>query len=338
MTRPLSSRLLALGALALGLVALTHSAPALPAPPPHPAELVAWWSRTDPALSLGALLRLAAIGGCAWLLLVTAVELVATATGWRALAHLARGLAPTVWQVLVLRPIAVGTLAVPVLAPTAAMVAPTVAAAETTGPDTAAVDIVDTAGPGGPVVLTMTIAPNHASGDPISGDPLPADQTSTTAPESPTTSTTDPASPTPPTPPPPPTTPIVVTIPEDFQDHTLPPCDAVTPQPPTSAPAPSPAPTAPIAPPAPAPENPDADPSPDQPRSHAPTDTYVVVPGDSFWRIAAVRVEAHLGRVPTPSEIADHWRVLIAANQHRLAVPGNPDLIFPGDELLLPPL
>ncbi len=319
MTRPLSSRLLAIGALALGLAALAYSAPALPAPPSQPAGLVAWWSHTDPALALGALLRLAALGMCAWLLLVTTVELLATATGWRALARIARDLAPTVWQVLVLRPITVGTLAVPVVVPTAAMVAPTVAAADTTGVDTNAVDVVDSTSSGGPIVLTMTIAP----------DPVPVDHTTTSTPDPTSTSTTAPEAPAPPAT-------IVVTIPEDLQDHTMAPPYDVTPPPATTAPVPPPTPDATPAPTPPAVTDPVH--ISDPPHTVAPTETYLVVPGDSFWRIAAVRVEAHLGRIPTPSEIAGHWRVLIAANQDRLAIPGNPDLIFPGDELVLPPL
>jgi hypothetical protein len=61
-----------------------------------------------------------------------------------------------------------------------------------------------------------------------------------------------------------------------------------------------------------------------------------VRPGDHFWSIA----EEHLAKVterrPTEREIGKYWQRLVAANRDRLRVPGNPDLIFPGQEMVLP--
>jgi hypothetical protein len=65
--------------------------------------------------------------------------------------------------------------------------------------------------------------------------------------------------------------------------------------------------------------------------------TRVVQPGDSFWSIATAELQTGLGRPPTNGEIAAYWTRLIAANEERLPVPGNPNVLFPGDRLRLPP-
>lgn len=59
--------------------------------------------------------------------------------------------------------------------------------------------------------------------------------------------------------------------------------------------------------------------------------TYVVRPGDSLWRIAQRQVGG-----TSDGDIPGYWRRLVAVNRHRLAS-GNPDLIYPGEELVLPP-
>lgn len=60
--------------------------------------------------------------------------------------------------------------------------------------------------------------------------------------------------------------------------------------------------------------------------------------GDSFWSIAEATLAEHLGRQPTEAEVRDHWRALVAANQDRLAVAGDADLIFPGQCFVVPPI
>lgn len=62
--------------------------------------------------------------------------------------------------------------------------------------------------------------------------------------------------------------------------------------------------------------------------------------GDSMWLIAE---ETLTDDMPANEEVSDetvaaYWRVLIEANQDRLIEPGNPDLILPGQELILPPI
>ena len=68
--------------------------------------------------------------------------------------------------------------------------------------------------------------------------------------------------------------------------------------------------------------------------------TYVVKADDDLWHLAARRVAAANGlaeaRLGT-GEIARYWRQLVAANQDRVRS-GDPSLIYPGEELVLPPL
>ena len=61
-------------------------------------------------------------------------------------------------------------------------------------------------------------------------------------------------------------------------------------------------------------------------------DTWVVEAGDSFWSIAEDVVGSGNERA-----VERYWRALIEANRARLADPENPDLLIPGQELLLVP-
>jgi nucleoid-associated protein YgaU len=64
---------------------------------------------------------------------------------------------------------------------------------------------------------------------------------------------------------------------------------------------------------------------------------WLVQPGHCFWTIAARSLPAQLGRPVSEGEVYRYWRRLIAANADRLAIPGYPDLIFPGQVFVLPP-
>lgn len=61
-----------------------------------------------------------------------------------------------------------------------------------------------------------------------------------------------------------------------------------------------------------------------------------VVAGEHLWSIAASVVADELGRSPTDREVHAYWEVLVEDNRDRLADPQNPDLLFPGQELVLP--
>lgn len=63
--------------------------------------------------------------------------------------------------------------------------------------------------------------------------------------------------------------------------------------------------------------------------------TYEVVTGDNLWCIAQAHVELISGEDVPTSEIAAYWRIVIEANRTRL-ISGDPDLIYPGEEIMLP--
>ena len=72
---------------------------------------------------------------------------------------------------------------------------------------------------------------------------------------------------------------------------------------------------------------------------NADRNVWTVSRGESFWSIAAEHLEDELSRRDlSDEEVAEYWQVLVEANADRLVDPGNPDLIFPGQELILPPV
>jgi hypothetical protein len=64
---------------------------------------------------------------------------------------------------------------------------------------------------------------------------------------------------------------------------------------------------------------------------------WTVRPGDHLWGIADDVLCRAWGRTPAVADVAAYWRGVVAANRSRLADPANPDLILPGDTLMLPP-
>jgi nucleoid-associated protein YgaU len=70
------------------------------------------------------------------------------------------------------------------------------------------------------------------------------------------------------------------------------------------------------------------------------TDSHEVVPGDNLWDIAAAHLAEATGRPAqalTDGEIASYWLRLMAANRGLLRS-GNPNLIFPGERVICPPV
>jgi hypothetical protein len=86
-------------------------------------------------------------------------------------------------------------------------------------------------------------------------------------------------------------------------------------------------------PPSPAatePRSPDPEPVPDPGTTAA---RHTVVPGDNLWTIAAAHLRAH----GSLDGVAPYWRQVIAANRATLRS-GDPNLIFPGEIVTLPPI
>jgi nucleoid-associated protein YgaU len=82
----------------------------------------------------------------------------------------------------------------------------------------------------------------------------------------------------------------------------------------------------------PAPTSPPSAPVPFTPPSAPAIETtHVVSPGEHLWSIAA----AHLGAV-TAVDIAPYWRRVVEHNQPRLRS-GDPNLVYPGEVIELPP-
>ncbi len=63
----------------------------------------------------------------------------------------------------------------------------------------------------------------------------------------------------------------------------------------------------------------------------------VVRPGDNLWELAARRVNSVMGRPAADHEVAPYWVELINANNDRLRS-GDPDLVYPGEVIVLPPV
>jgi hypothetical protein len=85
------------------------------------------------------------------------------------------------------------------------------------------------------------------------------------------------------------------------------------------------------------PSAPAAAPAPTAAPAPAP-DTWTVAPGDSFWSIASDALHDARGHAPADDEVLPYWQSLIAANHDILVVPGNADLLFPGQVVTLLPV
>lgn len=64
--------------------------------------------------------------------------------------------------------------------------------------------------------------------------------------------------------------------------------------------------------------------------------TWLVRPGDHLWKIAGEHLTIVLDRTPTREEHARYWVEVVNASQPVIRS-GDPDLIYPGEEIPLPP-
>ncbi|MGH9179982.1 MAG: hypothetical protein ACRD0N_15730, partial [Acidimicrobiales bacterium] len=78
--------------------------------------------------------------------------------------------------------------------------------------------------------------------------------------------------------------------------------------------------------------------APVEPAPPPGTRTWEVRPGQHFWAVAErVLAEAWQGAAPTDAEVGPYWRTLVEANRSVLRDPDNPDLLFPGQVITVPP-
>lgn len=68
----------------------------------------------------------------------------------------------------------------------------------------------------------------------------------------------------------------------------------------------------------------------------AGADSYLVRSGDSFWRIAEQRLTVTFDRAPSEGELVAYWQAVIEENRGSLPNPDDPDLILPGQQVVLP--
>jgi hypothetical protein len=64
---------------------------------------------------------------------------------------------------------------------------------------------------------------------------------------------------------------------------------------------------------------------------------WIVEPGDSLWSIADEVMRRADGSSPGERAVARYWHRLIGANRQDLVDPANPDLLVPGQRLVVPP-
>lgn len=104
----------------------------------------------------------------------------------------------------------------------------------------------------------------------------------------------------------------------------------LTTTPPTTAAPPSTTPSS-TAPPSPATTPPSTAKPPPAGPAHV-----TVRAGDNFWTIARAHEQHVLRHQPTDAQTGHYWVELVAANTSQLVHPGNPNLIYPGQTLVLP--
>ena len=64
--------------------------------------------------------------------------------------------------------------------------------------------------------------------------------------------------------------------------------------------------------------------------------TWLVRPGDNLWRIADEHLTIVLNRMPDTNELCSYWVEVVNAARPVIRS-GDPDLIYPGEEIPLPP-
>lgn len=347
MTRPTSPlRTLAwIAALSAALAGLLRAGDQLPLPPwpaPDASATWRWLERTDPALTAFAVLRVAAVVVVAWLLVSTLILVAGALLRLPALVAIADRITVPAARRLIHHAVGAG-LAVTLASTTVAGIAesgPAAAVPAASAAPFAPADVGDPADPAGGSPGTTTVAPPvlRTLPDPpvlVHLGPATAASDTTGAPPPGAPPTAD-------APPPPPSSP-----------SPAPPADA-GPEPdeptaPESPVHPAPGPMTSLPPAAPAGAEPLAGAVHPGTADGAPGDGthtdgaagldehhHTIAAGDHLWGVAERTLADRWDRTPAPAEIATYLQRLIEANRGVLAVPDEPDLVFPGQVFVLP--
>lgn len=296
-----------------------HRLPGAGAPTPPLGDIGAlhgWIEQHGTVIAAMSAVRLVAITLAAYIAVVAAASLVASSAALpRSIDRAVRRITPRALRSALGLGV-LGAVALPIATPPAAATAPDapvlVALTEETAPPPEAPPVLEWVGGEPPATTPSSTAP---SGPAPTTATAPSAAPSSTAPPSPSPTTT--------------AAPSSTAPPSTSPAHAAP-STATTRAPATPSPAPA-----------------DHSPS-DQvatgPSRAAPTSapswaseerTWQVRPGDHFWAIADAVVREHAPEA-TEAEVARYWRTLIDANRDRLVVPGNADLVLPGQVLTVP--
>ena len=69
--------------------------------------------------------------------------------------------------------------------------------------------------------------------------------------------------------------------------------------------------------------------------THVGKESVVVIEGDNLWSISEGHLVVEFDRAVDDGEVSPYWRRVIATNSGDLRS-GNPDLIYPGEVVVLP--
>lgn len=312
-----SSRLLPIAVLIAAIIALHRLGVGALAPPPvsNPGDLARWAELRGPVASAFSILRVGALLVGYHLLGVTLLAMLARPLRSASLFRIAEALALPIWRSTLRRVVGVGLSATTILG------GPVMSAAQDRAVEDHEVS--------GAAIMEPVTSTGTAQMHVIPEAPAP----STTAPAEPAepAESTKPAEPAEPIPLPSSTTtePAPETTSPRAEPTPTPPLDATAPP----SPSPSPSPSSPTPPSPPRPPSGSDDLTSDR-SDTASTIEHIVVPGDHLWALAEQRVSDARGGSADPSEIAPYWQRILDANPQL----GDPDLIFPGDIIVLPPM
>lgn len=72
--------------------------------------------------------------------------------------------------------------------------------------------------------------------------------------------------------------------------------------------------------------------------SGAAASSWTLAPGEHLWHVAKIHLSESWGRPVLDGEITRYWVEVVEANRASLPDPANPDLVYPGDVVELPPV